>query len=74
MGDSLCLRTPPAPRPSWLGRYPDQNLSIALLCNAGDVDANSVAERVADRFLPDQALRDAITFSASRPQLLAFVG
>jgi hypothetical protein len=34
------------------------------------VDASSVAERVADRFLPDQALRDAITFSASRQELL----
>lgn len=26
---------------AWLGRYPDQRLSIALLCNAGDAPALS---------------------------------
>ncbi len=38
---------------SFLARYPDQHLSIALLCNAGeDADASALGDRVADLFLP----------------------
>lgn len=37
---------------AWLGRYPAQRLSVALLCNAGDADTTALARRVADIFLP----------------------
>ncbi|MBY8825126.1 DUF3471 domain-containing protein [Sphingomonas colocasiae] len=38
---------------AWLARYPAQRLSIALLCNAGDVSPVAIGHRVADIFLPD---------------------
>jgi CubicO group peptidase (beta-lactamase class C family) len=37
---------------AWLARYPAQRLSIALLCNAGDVSPVAIGHRVADIFLP----------------------
>jgi CubicO group peptidase (beta-lactamase class C family) len=37
---------------SWLGRYPAQGLSIAVLCNADVTSATGLAHRVADQFLP----------------------
>jgi CubicO group peptidase (beta-lactamase class C family) len=37
---------------AWLGRYPDQQLSVALLCNAGDANTTALARAVADQFLP----------------------
>lgn len=37
---------------AWLGRYPQHQLSIALLCNAGDADNRSLARQVADLYLP----------------------
>lgn len=37
---------------AWLGRYPTQRLSVALLCNAGDADSTALARKVADIFLP----------------------
>ncbi|GAA4393197.1 hypothetical protein GCM10023186_44540 [Hymenobacter koreensis] len=36
---------------SWLGRFPEQNLSIAVLCNSDAVDATTLAHRVAEQFL-----------------------
>ena len=33
---------------AWVGRYPAQRLSIALLCNAGDADGTALARRIAD--------------------------
>lgn len=36
---------------SWIGRYPEQGLSIALLCNSDAVAATALAHRVADLFL-----------------------
>ena len=33
---------------AWLGRYPGQRLSIALLCNAADVQSAALHRRVAD--------------------------
>lgn len=36
---------------AWLGRLPDKRLSIALLCNADDVDSSGLAHQVLDRFL-----------------------
>lgn len=37
---------------AWLGRYPDQHLSIALLCNAGFADNRGLAHQIADLYLP----------------------
>ena len=63
---------------AWLGRYPEQNLSIALLCNAGDADADRLAHSVADLFLPKlppkPPLGSAPTFSPSPEQLTEHVG
>jgi CubicO group peptidase (beta-lactamase class C family) len=63
---------------AWLGRYPEQNLSIALLCNAGDADVVRLAHGVADLFLPKlppkPALAGAPTFSPSPEQLTEHVG
>jgi hypothetical protein len=36
---------------AWLGRYPQEKLSVALLCNAGDAAAIDLGRRVADQFL-----------------------
>lgn len=40
---------------AWLGRYPDQRVSVALLCNAGDVSPVVVGRSVADLLLPPAA-------------------
>jgi Beta-lactamase len=38
---------------AFLARYPDQNVSIALLCNSGpETDVDSLGDKVADIFLP----------------------
>jgi CubicO group peptidase (beta-lactamase class C family) len=37
---------------AWLGRYPQQQLSIALLCNAGYADNRGLAHQIADLYLP----------------------
>lgn len=36
---------------TWLGRYPDQGISVAVLCNNGGVDAVALGERIADQAL-----------------------
>jgi CubicO group peptidase (beta-lactamase class C family) len=63
---------------AWLGRYPDQNLSIALLCNAGDADVVRLAHSLADLFLPklppEQVPGSAATFSPSPEQLTEHAG
>lgn len=41
---------------SYLARFPDQRLSVAVLCNAGpEVDIDSLGDKVADIFLPTAA-------------------
>jgi len=37
---------------AWLGRYPDQKLSVAVLCNASDAPALPLGRAVAGLFLP----------------------
>jgi hypothetical protein len=39
---------------AFLARYPDQRVSIAVLCNAGNVNPGSVGHRIADVFLAGQ--------------------
>jgi CubicO group peptidase (beta-lactamase class C family) len=36
---------------AFLARYPGQNLSVATLCNLGDIDPDGLSHRVADLFL-----------------------
>jgi len=36
---------------AWLGRYPEQGLSIALLCNAGDANPVALAHAIAQELL-----------------------
>lgn len=45
---------------AWLGRYPQQRISIALLCNAGDANAASLARGVADMLLPAASAKPAL--------------
>jgi CubicO group peptidase (beta-lactamase class C family) len=40
---------------TWLGRYPQAQLSLALLCNAADAESVTLAHSVAKLFLPAQA-------------------
>jgi CubicO group peptidase (beta-lactamase class C family) len=54
---------------AWLGRYPDQRLSVALLCNDGDLNPTNVAHRVADLYLP--AVRPTAALSADERARLA---
>jgi CubicO group peptidase (beta-lactamase class C family) len=37
---------------AWLGRYPDQHVSIAILCNADDIIPSNYAHALVDRFVP----------------------
>lgn len=39
---------------AWLGLFPDQQLSVALLCNNGAVNTKDLGPEVAARFLPPQ--------------------
>jgi CubicO group peptidase (beta-lactamase class C family) len=36
---------------TWLGRYPDQNISIAVMCNNGGIDPVDMGERIARQAL-----------------------
>ncbi|MEA2560043.1 MAG: hypothetical protein QOH06_1547 [Acidobacteriota bacterium] len=36
---------------AFLARYPEQKLSVAVLCNLGDIDPDGLSHRVADLFL-----------------------
>lgn len=60
---------------AWLGRYPDQQLSVALLCNASDANTTALARAVADQFLPapvSPSPASVVTLSAE--QLRQYVG
>lgn len=46
---------------AWLGRYPAEKLSVALLCNAGDVPAIEIGRRVAEQFLSPSPAEPANT-------------
>lgn len=40
---------------AWLSRFPDQALSIAILCNSQNVDTYAMGHRIADLYLPARA-------------------
>jgi CubicO group peptidase (beta-lactamase class C family) len=43
---------------AWLARFSDQNLSIAILCNAGEANPVALGYMAADLFLPKPAFAD----------------
>jgi CubicO group peptidase (beta-lactamase class C family) len=55
---------------AWLGRFPAQGLSIALLCNAGDASP-ALAYAVADLFLPSSTPRPATASAVPKGPALA---
>ena len=40
---------------AWLGRYPEQGLSVAVLCNSSAANGTQLGHAVADIFLGDAA-------------------
>jgi CubicO group peptidase (beta-lactamase class C family) len=56
---------------AWLGRYPEQHLSIALLCNAADARTPTLAHAVADRYLSGAPSPPAV---ARDPSLAKWAG
>lgn len=54
---------------AWLGRYPDQHLSIAILCNADDATTSGYAHALADRYLP-KAKSEHTSFTVMPPASL----
>jgi len=55
---------------AWLGFYPDQKLSVAVLCNAAEADSTSLGHQVADVYLPHTSPRAA---GSTEPALMAGV-
>ncbi|MBT2118559.1 beta-lactamase family protein [Dyella sp. LX-66] len=55
---------------TWLGRYPDQHLSIALLCNSDDAIPSNYAHAIVDRYLPE-AKPESHRFTTTPPSSLA---
>ena len=49
---------------SWLGRYPDRQLSVALLCNAGDLYPDGLARSMAQAWLVPSATATVTTTTA----------
>jgi len=40
---------------AWLGRYPEEGLSIAVLCNTAEADGGALGRSVAALYLPDRS-------------------
>jgi CubicO group peptidase (beta-lactamase class C family) len=55
---------------AWLARFPDQHLSIAILCNAGEANPVGLGYMAADLFLPKPAVAK-INFAAAPAEQLA---
>ena len=53
---------------AWLGRYPDQKLSVAVLCNLAAVNATRLGRQVADVYLPGEG-KEAVTAQTPVPGL-----
>lgn len=45
---------------SWLGRFPEQGVSIAVLCNSDAMPTTALAHRLADQFLPATSTPDPL--------------
>jgi CubicO group peptidase (beta-lactamase class C family) len=57
---------------AWLGRYPDQHVSMAILCNADSAVPSEYAHAVADQYLPNAKLEHS-SFTSPAPASLAGV-
>ena len=55
---------------AWLGRFPDQQLSIAVLCNGDDAIPANFAHALADGYLP-QTKPERTAYTATPPASLA---
>jgi len=44
---------------AWVGRFPDDGLSVVLLCNTTDADDTALVHAVADAFLPSRPVKAA---------------
>jgi CubicO group peptidase (beta-lactamase class C family) len=56
---------------AWLARFPDQHLSIAILCNAGEANPVALGYMAADLFLPKPAAVAKINYVAVPAEQLA---
>ena len=45
---------------AWLGRYPDQGLSVAVLCNLASANATQLGHQVADVYLAGATMRPQV--------------
>jgi CubicO group peptidase (beta-lactamase class C family) len=59
---------------AWLGRYPDQQISIALLCNSDGADSPKLAHQIADIFLPPEPTAAPASITLTEAELAPFVG
>ena len=65
---------------AFVGRYPDQHVSIAVLCNTGqEADIDSLGDKVADLFLPTSAALPPVApaptgFALTAEQLAPYAG
>jgi hypothetical protein len=55
---------------AWLGRFPDQHVSIAILCNADDARPSDYAHTLAHRYLPKATVQHS-PFTSQPPASLA---
>lgn len=54
---------------AFLGRYPDQGLTVAVLCNVGAVSPGGVGGEVVEVFLDELAPRPATPMRAAHPEV-----
>jgi CubicO group peptidase (beta-lactamase class C family) len=59
---------------AWLARFPDQHLSIAILCNAGEANPVALGYMAADLFLPKPALTEINSVAVPAEPLASDVG
>jgi len=55
---------------AWLGYYPDQQLSVAVLCNAAEANTTLLGHNVVDLYLPRTGADEAQAESKSNPPLV----
>jgi CubicO group peptidase (beta-lactamase class C family) len=56
---------------AFLARYPEQKLSLAVLCNAAEADTGALGHRTIDLFLAGRTKAPAPTAAALAPEILA---
>lgn len=52
---------------AFLARFPEQKLSVVVLCNGAHVNPNEIAHRIADEFLPVDLPQPAPSIAAAAP-------